>query len=321
MTSPVAVTGAAGFIGRSLIVQLLSAQRPVRALLHRSPLGLSHPLLETVRGGLDDEAAVARLLAGAGSVVHLAGCVRGRNEADFRPVNADGVARVARLARDGDDAPRRFILMSSLAARAPHLSPYAASKRAGEARLAEVAGDGRLSWAVLRPPAVYGPEDRELMPLFRLMARGIVPMPGVAGARASLVHVGDLCRAIIRLLDSEARGSYTLHDGHPNGYDWEEMASIVESVAGRNRGWRLRIPGSFLHGVARANVAVASVLGRKPMLTPGKVNELRNPDWVCDNVEISRATGWQPSVSLRDGLSGLLDGAAHATRKGVSHVG
>jgi nucleoside-diphosphate-sugar epimerase len=305
MTNPVAVTGAAGFVGQALVAQLLASGSPVRALVHRTKLPLSHPALETVTGSLADDAALTSLMTGCAGVIHVAGLVRGRTESDFLPVNADAVARVARIAQATCATPR-LVLISSLAAREPHLSPYAASKCAGEARLDTVANDTGLSCAVLRPPAIYGPGDRELLPLFRLMARGIATVPGAPDARASLLHVTDLARAAIALLDCEAQGTFELHDGDPDGYSWDEIADTVAHVAGRRRRWRVRIPGGLLRGTARANLVASRIFGYQPMLTPGKVNELRHPDWVCDNTALSRATGWQPTLSLQDGLPPLL---------------
>jgi nucleoside-diphosphate-sugar epimerase len=318
MTGPVAVTGASGFVGRALIGQLLAAKRPVRALVHRQGLGITHPLLETVTGGLSDMAALAKLMTGAQSVVHVAGQVRGRDLADFMGVNADGVTHVAEAANLA--GLRRVILISSLAARAPHLSPYAASKRAGEERLAEAATGTGFTSAILRPPAIYGPEDRELVPLFQTMARGIVPLPGVTGARASLLHVDDLARAIVKLLDSATEATYELDDGHGAGYSWDEIATIVERVAGRGRGWRVKLPGGVLRAVATGNLLASKLLGYSPMLTPGKVNELRHPDWVCDNTEISRDTGWQPLISLENGLSSILRGTPLKSDRGITNV-
>lgn len=319
MSTTVAVTGGSGFVGQALIEHLLAAGRPVRALVHRQPLAISHPALETVAGGLADEDAVNRLLDSAGAVIHVAGRVRGSTEADFLTVNAEGVARVARLAR-GMPTVSRFLLISSLAAREPDLSPYAASKRAGEEQLAAITQGSELSCAILRPPAIYGPGDQELLPLFTLMSRGITPMPGVAGARASLLHVNDLAQAVIKLLDSPAQGTYELHDGHEAGYSWDEIATLVESVVGRRRGWRLRIPEVVLRSIAKINVFAARVLGYMPMMTPGKVNELRHPDWVCDNAELSRATGWHPAISLKDGLSPLLGRAQSKPGEGISNA-
>jgi nucleoside-diphosphate-sugar epimerase len=318
MTGPVAVTGASGFVGRALIGQLLDANRPVRALVHRQGLGITHSLLDTVTGGLSDKAALAKLMAGAEAVIHVAGQVRGRDLEDFLGVNADGVTHVAEAAQAA--GVRRVILISSLAAREPHLSPYAASKRAGEDRLAQAAQGAEFTSAILRPPAIYGPEDRELVPLLQTMARGIVPLPGVPGARASLLHVDDLARAIVKLLDSAAEATYELHDGHEAGYSWDEIATLVEQVAGRGAGWRVKLPGGVLRAVATINLLASKLLGYRPMLTPGKVNELRHPDWVCDNTEISRDTGWQPLISLENGLSSILRGTPLKSDRGITNV-
>ena len=320
MTAAVAVTGASGFVGQAILGHLLALGWPVRALVHRQPLAIRHPALTTVSGGLSDAGALRRLMDGAGCVIHVAGRVRGRDADDFMPVNADGVARVAHLAQEAATVSR-LVLISSLAAREPGLSPYAASKRAGEDRLAGVSGAGGLSCAVLRPPAIYGPGDRELVPLLRLMARGIAPMPGVAGARASLLHVDDLARAAARLLDSPAEGVYELGDGHDGGYGWDEIATIAGQAAGRRRGGvRVRLPRGLMRGVAGLNLAVARALGTLPMLSPGKVNELFHPDWVCDNTAMTRATGWQPEISLHDGLAPLFGGRTVRTREGRSNV-
>ena len=94
----------------------------------------------------------------------------------------------------------RFISISSLAAREPHLSPYAESKKKGEEILAKRAGD--RPWAVLRPPAVYGPGDKELLPLFRWMFRGIGPVLGPPEARLLFSERTDdwryPCKALVR---------------------------------------------------------------------------------------------------------------------------
>ncbi|MBC7164893.1 MAG: NAD(P)-dependent oxidoreductase [Roseovarius sp.] len=315
MSQRVAVTGAAGFVGQALVARLLAGGHGVRALVHRTPLGLTHPALESVAGGLGDEAALARLLDGVAVVVHVAGVVRGRDARDFLPVNAEGVARVARIA-SAQPRPPRVILISSLAAREPQLSHYAASKRAGEARLAQ----SGLDHTILRPPAIYGPGDRELVPLFETMARGIVPLPGVRGARASLIHVDDLARAILALVARPAPGTFELHDGRAGGYGWEEIAAIVEEVAGRGRGWRVALPGAFLHVIATANLFAARLFGYQPMLSPGKLRELRHPDWVADNTALTAATGWVPQIPLAEGLRALWNKPQPQPEKGKSHV-
>lgn len=258
---------------------------------------------ELVSGDLADPAALAELVAGCGAVIHAAGAVRGGSQQSFDAVNVDGTAAVIDAVRGLPDTPR-LLLLSSLAAREPQLSWYARSKRAAEALLQR---ETTLDWVILRPPAVYGPGDREMLPVFRLMARGLATVPGSLQARLSLVHVSDLVSAAVACLEAPGTRHQTLSlcDGKRGGYDWRELADITGAVAGRPvRLWT--VPAPLLDLVARTNLLLAPVTGRAPMLTPPKLRELRHPDWVVDNAEITALTGWQPAVGLRQGLAELL---------------
>jgi nucleoside-diphosphate-sugar epimerase len=305
---PVAVTGGTGFIGARVLRGLTAAGWRVRALYRprRGRRVPTQPQIEWVAGSLADPAALARLVAGAHAVIHLAGAVRGARRADFDRVNATGTENLVAAAASADC--RRFLLLSSLAAREPTLSDYAASKRAGEAALA--AQTGGVRWTILRPPAVYGPGDRELRPLFRGMARGLAALPGAARGRFSLLYVDDLAAAILRWLASDPAGGQTfaLDDGHPGGYDWDTVLALAaRALRGGRRIARVPIPLPLLRGAAWLNLAAASILGRAPMLTPGKVRELIHPDWVCDGAAFTRATGWRPAFGLAAGLAATFD--------------
>jgi nucleoside-diphosphate-sugar epimerase len=243
-----------------------------------------------------------QLVTGCAAVVHAAGAVRGSCQADFDAVNVEGCA--ALLAAINSHAPTsRLLLLSSLAAREPQLSWYAASKHRGEELVAQ---RDELDWTVLRPPAVYGPGDKEMLPVFQWMARGLAFVPGSATARISLIHVTDLVAAVIACLDSTAARHrvLTLCDGKQGGYDWHEMAALAAATWERKvRIWQL--PGWLLDGVARLNILIAGLTGNAPMLSPPKLRELRHPDWVVDNRDITRTTGWQPEIDLATGMAAL----------------
>jgi nucleoside-diphosphate-sugar epimerase len=194
--------------------------------------------------------------------------------------------------------------MSSLAAREPQLSHYAASKRRGEAALA--ATSPSLRWTVLRPPAVYGPGERELAPLFRWIARGVAPLPSGAAGRFSLLYVDDLAQAVLRWLEADAGDGrvFELDDGRPGGYDWDAvLVAAARVLHGKRPVRRIAVPGAILRVVAHANLAAASLLGYAPMLTPGKLREISHPDWLCDSHDFAEATGWRATVLLEQGLA------------------
>lgn len=303
---PIAVTGATGFIGGAVARRLSAQGWRVRALIrprsiHKSTDGIS---VDWVTGDLEDAESLRRLVDGVEAVIHCAGVVRGRTSADFDRVNADGVARLVHLAAQQHPQPR-FLLVSSLAAREPGLSDYAASKRKGETILATLSGG--MPWAVVRPPAVYGPGDREIRPLLEWMQRGIAPVMGYADRRLSLLYVSDLADALIRLLERKTavHRAYELHDGRTGGYSWPEIVDVVETVAVQPIR-RFRIPSPVLMLAAVLNLAGSRILKRAPMLTPGKVREMYHPDWIADNGPLNADTGWAPKISLSEGFRRTL---------------
>ncbi len=264
---------------------------------HLAELGVS-----LVEGDLANSAALQQLLDDCDAVVHGAGAVRGNSQADFDRVNVAGTAAVLQAIRAQPRRPR-LIMLSSIVAREPQLSWYSHSKWEGEQLLEQFADIERT---VIRPPAVYGPGDKEMLPIFQLMRRGIAVVPGSPEVRLSLIHVSDLVEAIIACLQHETTIGQTLSlsDGRANGYNWYEMTGIAAQHWQR-RIRLLRVPRWLLDSIAALNSKVAGITGAAPMLTPPKLRELRHDDWVADNGAITAATGWVPAIGLREGLQQL----------------
>jgi nucleoside-diphosphate-sugar epimerase len=306
MSRTIVITGATGFIGNMVARRLASTDWQVRALvrpasIHKQPNEIAS---EWITGDLEDMKSLRRLVGGAKAVVHCAGAVRGTHQVDFERTNVDGVARLVQAATEQHPKPR-FLLISSLAAREPDLSYYAASKRKGEKALASKSSG--MPWVIFRPPVVYGPGDREMLPLFQWMQRGITPIIGSGKSRISLLYVTDLAEAIVYWLHRGKRSGcvYELHDGHTGGYMWQDIIDAVSRLNGRLI-YRAKIPVSFLKLLASLNLTAARVFGRAPMLTPGKVMELTHPNWICDNTALNSDTGWTPKVTLEEGLRRTL---------------
>lgn len=303
---PIAITGATGFIGRALCARLRGQGRQVKALV-RDP-AKAHDLaemgVELVAGDLANRPALDLLLQDASTLVHCAGSVRGNSQEAFNQVNVEGMGKLLNAAQSTSPAPR-FVLLSSITAREPDLSWYASSKRAGEDLLRAATS---LNSIILRPPAVYGPGDKEMLPLFKLMKRGIALVPGSASSRVSLIHVDDLVAAIIGCIEarhlSSSTFTFTPTDPKEQGYDWREMAAIAEQL------WQRKVhlvspPAALLNAVAQCNLMLSRTFGYDPMLTPAKLRELRHADWVASAEDLSEAIGWKPSIDLETGLAEL----------------
>jgi nucleoside-diphosphate-sugar epimerase len=250
----------------------------VRALARRDAPDLD---AEVVRGELADPRALAALCAGADLVVHAAGVVKARRPGDFHEVNVEGARRVAEAAREAG----RVVLVSSLTAREPQLSAYAASKRAAEAAMAAALGD-RLS--IARPPAIYGPGDRELLPVFRAAdALPVLPVFG-AQARIAMIHVEDAARQIAALAALPGGATVALSDGRTGGYSWRELMQAAATACGRRTPALAPVPGLVVHALGAAN-DISALLGATRMLSSGKARELMHPNWSLGPEEWSKA--------------------------------
>jgi nucleoside-diphosphate-sugar epimerase len=304
MPGTVAVTGATGFIGSHIVARLTTLGWRVRLLTRRLPVGpiLAGSRFTAVIGSLGDDDALDELIRGCDAVVHCAGLIKALRPADFFAINAAATGRLAAAAA-ALPRPPRFVLLSSLAARQPELSPYAASKRAGETALAEAA-DG-MPWLALRPSIVYGPGDRETLLLFRALVGGFVVLPP-ASNRVSMIHATDVAGAVAAALESKQTGLVCeIDDGKPGGYDWREMVAIAARATGR-KSRALTLPRAVFQAAALGSELAARLRHRPAIFGRGKVREMFHPDWVCRPCELVAAEAWRPQIGLEEGITGTL---------------
>jgi nucleoside-diphosphate-sugar epimerase len=258
------------------------------------------PACEQIPVGLTEVDKLADIVADCSAVVYCAGSVRGRNAADFSKANISGVKAMLEALEVSKSAPP-LLLLSSLAASRPELSDYAYSKHAGEL----LVKSSSSAWTVLRPPAVYGPGDREMLPVLKMIRRGLLAHAGPSDQRLSLLHVDDLVNAVVTWISAPQKclhQTYAIDDGTPGGYNWMDIGEAV----GKKKFSVLKVPHFVLNTAARLNLLFSRVLGYAPMLSPGKVRELEQPEWLGDNTAFTGATGWQPQLDLKQGARRLF---------------
>ena len=288
-----AVTGATGFVGKRLLDQALAGGHRVRALARRPQQPRDG--VEWIAGDLENRAALAELIRGADAVIHVAGVVNAPDLGDFVTGNIAGTRAVLRETRAAK--VRRFVHVSSLAAREPGLSHYGWSKAEAERLVAA----SPLDWVAVRPPAVYGPGDRDMLDLFRTARLGLAP--ALAG-RFSAIHVDDLARLLLVLAaGGPRRVVFEVDDGsgdrHGPGLSHAGFARAIGTAIGR-RVLPIPVPGALLALAARGD---RWWRGDRARLTPDRVGYLRHPDWTVAATRRPPAELWRPRIALRDGLA------------------
>ncbi len=308
------VTGGAGFAGSHLIEALLArgdevacVERPGarRNWLEGRPVAW-HPV------GLDDEASLRGILAGADVVFHLAALTEGRTPQDCYRVNTEGTSRLLRAAAAHADRPPLLVFMSSLAAAGPGrddapldartvpcpLSHYGQSKLMAEAVVHAWAD--RVPAVILRFPAIYGPRDVMVLKLFRMVERGVALTVGAWDRRLSLVYVADAVAGLLAAATPAAAGR-TYCVAHPQPLTWGDFVGAAGQAVGR-RPLLLSLPVPAARAVAAAAEGCARLRGRAAQLNRDRVRELTGRSWVCDPTPAMRELGFAPAWPLERGV-------------------
>ncbi|MCY7339936.1 MAG: NAD(P)H-binding protein [Sphingomonas bacterium] len=285
----IALTGATGFVGARMLDLALAAGHSVRALTRRPQSPRDGVIW--IDGALDTPAALAELVEGVDAVIHVAGVINAPDAAGFEAGNVIGTG--AMLAAAEAAGTRRFVHVSSLAAREPDLSCYGASKARSEALVAA----SPLSTAIVRPPAVYGPGDRETLELFKLAARGIVVLP--PSGKLSLIHVDDLARLLLALATGNTSGLIEPDDGRPSAWTHREFGQALGRAVGKTVRI-LSVPRLLMALAARADRLVR---GANARLTPDRAAYFCHPDWAVSIDRAVPAALWRPQIDTQQGLA------------------
>ena len=266
----VLVTGATGFVGRSVVRELVRRELTPVCLV-RSPLKprAQHPdippdRIVSVRGEVTDADAVQRAAQISQAAIHLVGIIiqRRLRGQTFRKIHVRGTEQVIEGARRG--GVRRFVHMSALGTRPEAASRYHQTKWEGEQRVRE----SGLDWTVFHPSLIHGPEG-EFMRLIKRLVCGymppMIPYFGNGRARVQPVLVTDVAHCMVdALFRPEAVGqAYPL--GGPETYSWIKLYDTCRKLIPQAKRWKpmLRQPVLFAKLIAAVSgppMALAEIL-------------------------------------------------------------
>ena len=306
MPDRVLLTGATGFVGSHIAgafveagYEVLCGVRASSDMRWISDLPIERVSLD-LKGGAE---GLPRAVENADLVVHAAGITRARRVEDYYAVNAEGTRRLTAAALGA--GVRRFVLISSLAARGPDdptkddhpESAYGRSKLEAEAYLRSLGG--RMEAVVLRPAAVYGPRDTDLLPLFKMANRGWLPLPSGANLLQP-VYATDVARAALAAV-REPLGFGPFPVAENRLYTWKEVIAGLEKALGRTVR-TVRLPAAAFTLAGRAAGWAARPFSAVPVFDERRGRDLAVHTWTCDISATEKALGWRAEVALPEGL-------------------
>ncbi len=320
MNMRVLLTGASGFVGSHILDRLRAEGIATRLLLRRSSstgfLAGHLPHVEVCHGSVTEPETLRPALNGITHVIHCAGATKALRPAEYYAVNQQGTRNLVTAINRHQATVQRLVHISSLAAATPGpadaptreddpprpVSAYGKSKLAGEREVRERC---QAPFTILRPPAVYGPRDRDFLAVIQMLQAHLNVRFGDGKQAVSLVFVKDLAAAALACLARPEAAGRTYHVASPEIFVYEEL---VHELIRQLDTWTLPLPlpRASLWGMCALREAVSHLTGRPHILSRQKYAELCAPGWVCDTTRLRQELGFVAATPFRDGMAETL---------------
>jgi dihydroflavonol-4-reductase len=312
----VLVTGATGFVGGNLVEALLRKRYSVTCLVRNSSStrSLQKQNVRLVVGELNDPASLRIAAQGIQAVYHVAGLIKAAKREQYFRVNQLGTRLLLEVLAETNPGLSRFVHISSLAAAGPSQGEHGLTEEDktnpvswyGESKLKSEEEVLRFSkvfpTTILRPSAVYGPQDRETLLIFRMIKQGCLFTPGRFIRRFSLIHVNDLTDACIKAGEGNSPSGEAYFISRPEIYTWEDVGRTIAHKLGK-RYRQIAFPKWVAVTIGLAGDLWAAATGLPATLNSQKVKELLQPSWVCNPSKAQAVLGFCPAIDLERGMN------------------
>lgn len=284
----VLVTGASGFIGRSLVARLAARGHDVRALARRPESVAAGQRIEPFAGDLLDADSLDRATAGVSAIIHLACATGVADEAQVRRVNVGGTRALLDAAQR--HGVRRFVFVSTISATRERMGPYGRTKQEGEAMVAH----SGLDWVTVRPSLVYGDAPVGLFATLAAYLRSLPVVPVIGNGRIELdpIHVDDVTEVLAQCVTRADVVGKTYDLLGPDRVTFNEFLDRL--------GRELKIRKPVVHvpgGIALMMASVLGMVSKRPPVSVDNVLGMTSPARV-DRSPARRdfAIRWTPLV-------------------------
>jgi dihydroflavonol-4-reductase len=256
-------------------------------------------------------------LQGADYVFHIAGVTKAKKQRQYHDGNVLSTRNLLEAASKISTI-KKFCYVSSMTAIGPShdgtpltedapahpITAYGVSKL--EAETVCELYSSRIPIVILRPPAVYGPRDQDLLDIFRWVKRGFKPVFGSDKKRLSVIYGPELARAIVEATIAERTRGETYFVADATAYRFNDVMDQLAALFGRRKTISVRFPAPLFYSIAGI-AELVSLFGTGPAtLNIEKARDLLQMNWVCSPQKLEEHIGFRSQMPIKEGLEATI---------------
>ncbi len=314
------VTGATGFVGSHLVDKLLEKNYKVYCLRRNtsSTRWLDDKEINYVDGDLFSNDSLENAIQDMDYVFHVAGVVKAKNKEGFYRGNYQATKNLLEITHKVNPALKKFIFISSLAACGPAMSEkpvdentvpnpittYGITKLKAEEGVEMYAN--KFPVAIIRPPAVFGPRDTEILIYFKTFTKGLNSVIGFDAKYLSLVYVEDLVDGIVLSAENDIANGQKYFMCFDKPYNWDEIGSVTSKLLNK-KAFKIRLPHSVVYSVGYLAELFSTFSKNPATLNLEKCRDITQLRWVCSNEKAKKELGFQTKYTLEQSFKKTID--------------
>jgi len=316
----VLITGATGFIGSHLTEELHKKGYEIRCIIRKSSnlQWIKHLPIEYIDVDYKDKKTLQKAIENVDVVYHAAGVTKSKTKLGYFEGNHIPTKNLLEAILETDINISRFVHISSQAAVGPSLdgkpidentpfhpiTTYGISKMEAEKECLKLMN--QLPITIVRPPAVYGPRDRDVFAFFDTMNKGIQPMIGFRDTYVSLVHVKDLVNGIILCGENKNAIGKTYFISSERYYNWKELGDLTSEVLNK-KVIRVHVPNAVVYSIAVLSEFFALFSSKPALLNIEKAKDITQRYWTCSIEKAKKELGYSETLTIREGIENTIE--------------
>jgi len=312
------VTGGTGFVGSHLIDKLLEKEYQVTCLIRETSnlKWLKNKNIELINASIFDKEKLIDVLKDKDYIFHVAGVVKAKNKNGYYKGNVLATKTLLEACYIANPKLKKFIHISSLATCGPNpngnpidekynpkpITTYGRTKLQAEEEVLKYKDKFPIN--IIRPPAIFGPRDTEILIYFKTFQKGLNSIIGFKKKHLSLIYVEDLIHGILLSAEKGINGE-TYFISSDKGYDWDEISDVTSKILNK-KPFKIYIPHSLVYTVGTMAEAFSVFSSKAPTLNIEKCKDITK-NWVCSNNKAKIELGFNENFTLEESFKKTIE--------------